>query len=180
MVLKKEENKIIKNKILQAKLVYLIICNVPVCFFLCIASSVSGVTDITKGVITISLNEIMWLNFIYNFIVSFVCAMAIGMFVPLTQIGRWFTSLFKVDNKTYTHNMPYRLLSTLIITCIYYAGITPVSTIFNVFILKTMSLEQSFISWIINIPLMLLVGFVSSLISDIAAYKIAHSIDSNF
>lgn len=180
MDIEKEENKLIKSKILQAKLVYLIICNVPVCFFLCIASSISGVTDITKGVVTISLNEIVWLNFLYNFIVSFICAMTIGMLVPLTDIGRWFTSLFKVDNKTYTHNMPYRLLATLIITCIYYAGITPVSTIFNVFILKSMTLEQSFISWIINIPLMLLVGFVSSLISDIAAYKIAHSIDNNF
>ncbi len=180
MDIKKEENKSIKNKILLAKLVYLTLCNVPVCFFLCVASSISGVTDIAKGVITISLNKIIWLNFLYNFIVSFIVAMTIGMFVPLTDIGRWFTSLFKVDNKTYTHNMPYRLLATLIITCIYYAGITPISTIFNVFILKSMTLQQSFISWIINIPLMLLVGFVSSLISDIAAYKIAHSIDSNF
>ncbi len=168
-------------RIKVATFVYCLICNIPVCFFLCLAASIIGATDFTSGVLTINFNNIVWLNMLYNFLVGFTIAMLVGMFVPLTKIGRWFTSLFHVRNDTYTGNMPYRLLATLIITLIYYVAITPALTLFNYFVLKIYTTpEQAFASMLVNIPIMLLVGFVSSLINDIGAYKVAHMIDSDF
>ncbi len=168
-------------KIKIATFVYCLICNIPVCFFLCLAASVTGVSVYEAGELTIRFNDIGWLNMLYNFLVGFTIAMLIGTCVPLTNIGRWFTALFHVKNDTYTGNMPYRLLSTLIITLIYYVAITPTLTLFNYFVLKIYKTpEQCGISFLVNIPIMLLVGFVSSLINDIAAYKVAHMIDSDF
>ena len=123
-------------KIRLATLVYNIICNIPVCFFLCLAAAITGATNISEGVIVINLNNIVWLNMLYNFLVGFTIAMLVGNFIPLTRIGRWFAGLFGVRNDTYTGNMPYRLLATLIITCIFYVCITPALTLFNYFVLK--------------------------------------------
>ncbi len=168
-------------RIKVASFVYCLICNIPVCFFLCLAASITGASSFKAGVLEIHFNDIQWLNMLWNFLVGFTIAMVVGTFVPLTRIGRWFTALFGVKNDTYTGNMPYRLLSTLIITLIYYVCITPTLTIFNYFVLKIYTTpEQCGISFLINIPIMLLVGFVSSLINDIAAYKVAHIIDSDF
>ena len=168
-----------RNKI--ALVVYCILCNIPVCFFLCLAAAITGATNIESGILTINFNTFNWLNILYNFLVGFTIAMIIGLFVPLTNIGRWFAGLFGVKNDTYTGNMHYRLLATLIITCIYYVAITPTLTLFNYFVLKIYtSPGQAAMSMIMNIPIMLLVGFVSSLINDIVAYKVAHKIDNNF
>ena len=168
-------------RIKVATFVYCLICNIPVCFFLCLAASIIGATDFNSGILTINFNNIVWLNMLYNFLVGFTIAMLVGMFVPLTKIGRWFTGLFHVKNDTYTGNMPYRLLATLIITLIYYVCITPSLTLFNYFVLKIYTTpEQAFASMLVNIPIMLLVGFVSSLLNDIGAYKVAHMIDSDF
>ena len=168
-------------KIKVATFVYCLICNIPVCFFLCLAAAIVGASDIEAGTLTINFNEIVWLNMLYNFLVGFTIAMLVGMFVPLTRIGRWFTALFHVKNDTYTGNMPYRLLATLIITLIYYVAITPTLTLFNYFVLHVYPTPlQALVSMLINIPIMLLVGFVSSLINDVAAYKVAHMIDSDF
>lgn len=168
-------------KIKVATFVYCLICNIPVCFFLCLAASITGASTFANGVLTVDFHDIQWLNMLYNFLVGFTIAMIIGTCVPLTKIGRWFTALFHVKNDTYTGNMPYRLLATLIITLIYYVAITPTLTLFNYFVLKIYTTpEQAGISFLINIPIMLLVGFVSSLINDVMAYKVAHLIDSDF
>lgn len=168
-------------RIKVASFVYCLICNIPVCFCLCFAAAIVGATDVESGVMTINFNNIVWLNMFYNFLVGFTIAMVVGTFVPLTAIGRWFTALFHVRNDTYTGNMPYRLLSTLIITCVYYVAITPALTLFNYFVLHVFTTPaQCLISFLINIPIMLLVGFVSSLINDIGAYKVAHLIDEDF
>ena len=168
-------------KIKIATFVYCLICNIPVCFFLCLASSIIANSNFEAGTLTIVFSEINWLNMLYNFLVGFTIAMTVGMLVPLTKIGRWFTGLFHVKNDTYTGNMPYRLLATLIITIIYYIAITPALTLFNYFVLHAyVTASQAFASMVINIPIMLLVGFVSSLINDIGAYKVAHLIDSDF
>lgn len=168
-------------RIKLATFVYNLICNIPVCFFLCFAAAITGASSIEGGALIIRFNEIEWLNILWNFLVGFTIAMIIGNFVPLTRIGRWFTALFHVRNDTYTGNMPYRLLSTLIITLIFYVTITPTLTLFNYFVLRIYTTPaQAGISFLINIPIMLLVGFVSSLINDIAAYKVAHMIDSDF
>ena len=168
-------------KIKLATFVYTLICNIPVCFFLCLAASITGASHFENGALIIRFADIEWINLLWNFLVGFTIAMLIGNFVPLTKIGRWFTALFGVKNDTYTGNMPYRLLSTLIITLIYYVAITPTLTLFNYFVLKIYTTPaQAGISFLINIPIMLLVGFVSSLLNDIAAYKVAHMIDSDF
>ena len=168
-------------KIKIATFVYCLICNIPVCFFLCLAAAIVGASDFEAGVLTIAFTDIVWLNMLWNFLVGFTIAMLVGTFVPLTQIGRWFTALFHVRNDTYTGNMPYRLLATLIITLIYYVAITPALTLFNYFVLHVYtSATQALVSMLINIPIMLLVGFVSSLINDIGAYKVAHMIDADF
>lgn len=168
-------------KIRVATFVYCLICNIPVCFCLCLAAAIVGASDIEAGTLTIDFTEIVWLNMLYNFLVGFTIAMLVGNLVPLTKIGRWFTALFHVKNDTYTGNMPYRLLATLIITLIYYVAITPTLTLFNYFVLKIYTTPlQALVSMLINIPIMLLVGFVSSLINDVAAYKVAHMIDEDF
>ena len=168
-------------RIKVATFVYCLICNIPVCFFLCLAASITGASTLANGVLTVDFHNIEWLNMLYNFLVGFTIAMIIGTFVPLTKIGRWFTALFRVKNDTYTGNMPYRLLATLIITCIYYVAITPTLTVFNYFVLKIYTTPtQALVSMLINIPIMLLVGFVSSLINDVMAYKVAHMIDADF
>ena len=168
-------------KIKVATFVYCLICNIPVCFFLCLAASITGASEFAGGVLTVDFHEIGWMNMLYNFLVGLTIAMIVGTFVPLTKIGRWFTGLFHVRNDTYTGNMPYRLLATLIITLIYYVAITPTLTLFNYFVLKIYTTpEQCGLSFLINIPIMLLVGFVSSLINDVAAYRVAHLIDSDF
>ena len=167
-------------KMRAAIFVYNLICNIPVCFCLCFAASVVGVSNLENGVLTIQFNNILWLNTLYNFLIGFTIAMLIGNFVPLTKIGRWFTGLFHVKNDTYTGNMPYRLLATLIITLIFYVGITPALTLFNYLIGVYTTPAQAGISMLISLPIMLLVGFTSSLINDIAAYKVAHMIDADF
>lgn len=168
-------------RIKLATFVYNLLCNIPVCFFLCVAAAVTGASDFESGVLTIDFNTFNWLNLLYNFLVGFTIAMLVGNLVPLTQIGRWFAGLFHVRNDTYTGNMKYRLLATLIITVIFYLSITPALTLFNFFVLKIYSSpQQALVSFLINIPIMLIVGFVSSLINDIGAYKIAHMIDSEF
>ena len=168
-------------KIRLAIFVYCLLCNIPVCFCLCLAASIVGASDFEHGVLTIAFGDINWLYMLYNFLVGFTIATIVGNFVPLTDIGRWFTGLFHIENETYEGNIRYRLLATLIITLIYYSAITPALTLFNFYVLKIYSTpQQAIMAMIINIPIMLLVGFVSSLISDLGAYRVAHMIDKNF
>ena len=147
---------------------YNIICNIFVCFFLCIAASLLAGLPID------------WVNFGINYAVSFVIAMLIGMFIPLVRIGKWFTALFHVKNDTFTHNIKYRLLATLITSAIFFIIINPSLTILNYFILKNCTILECLLNWLINIPIMFLVGFLSSLVSDLPAYKVANKIDNEF
>lgn len=167
-------------RIKTATFVYCLLCNIPVCFFLCLTASIIGCTSIDSGILLINFNNFNWLNLLWNFLTGFTIAMLVGNCLPLTDIGRWFTALFRVRNDTYTGNMKYRLLATLIITLIYYATITPALTMLNWLLGVYTTGSQAGYSFLINLPLMLLVGFVSSLINDVGAYKIAHMIDSDF
>ncbi|MCQ2793238.1 MAG: hypothetical protein MJ221_02280 [Bacilli bacterium] len=157
--------------------IYCAICNIPVCFFLCLTSSIIAASTIGDRKLVIDFASINWLSMWINYGIAFVLAMCIGVFVPLTDIGRWFTGLFHIKNDTYTGNVPYRLLSTLIISCIYYIVITPTLTLLSVLVFKSSSWDRALISMAINCPIMILVGFTSSLISDIFAFKVAHHID---
>lgn len=166
--------------------VYSLLCDIPVSFFLCLASAISAQSDLNNGVLTISFATIDWMNMLTNFVIALVLSLLISNFIPLTAIGRWFTGLFHVPNETYTGNMKYRLLATLIISFIFFIIISPTLTVINCFIYPAiqgkdpLSWQQALLIFLINAPLMLLIGFVSSLINDIMAFKAAHAIDSNF
>ena len=167
-------------------LVYSLICDIPVSFFLCLASAISAQSDIESGVLTISFITIDWLNMAVNFVFALTMSLIISNFIPLTAIGRWFTALFHVPNETYTGNVKYRLLATLIISFIFFIIISPTLTVLNSFIFPLirgepmMEWKKALFLFLINAPIMLLVGFVSSLLNDILAFKAAHSIDHTF
>ena len=166
--------------------VYSLICDIPVSFFLCLASAISAQSDFDSGVLTISFVTIDWANMATNFVIALVLSLLISNFIPLTTIGRWFTGLFGVPNDTYTNNIKYRLLATLIISFIFFIIISPILTIVNSFILpaiqgkEPLTWKQGLFIFLINAPLMLLVGFISSLLNDIVAFKAAHAIDNTF
>lgn len=166
--------------------VYSLICDIPVSFFLCLASAISAQSDYEAGVLTISFATIDWINMLTNFVIALILSLLISNFIPLTAIGRWFTALFGVPNETFTGNVKYRLLSTLITSFIFFIIISPTLTVINCFIYPAINGDdplpwgQALIIFLINTPLMLLVGFVSSLINDIMAFKAAHSIDHTF
>ena len=169
------------NTFRLATFVYGLLVNIPVCFALCLTSAIIGASDFDAGVLTINFLSFNWLNILYNFLVGMTIATLVSLYVPLLQIGRWFTGLFGIQNETYEGNMRYRLLATFIITVIYYLAITPALVIFNYFVLKVYSSpKQAFMTFLISIPFLLIVGFTSSLINDVGAYRVAHRIDKNF
>ena len=169
-----------------ATFVYSLICDIPVSFFLCLSSAIVAQSDIDSGVLTINFNTIDWANFATNLVIALFLSLIISNFVPLTQIGRWFAALFNVQNETYTGNMRYRLLATLSSTIIFFVIISPTLTFVNCVLYPLiknepiMSAHQILLSFLINMPILIIVGFVSSLINDLAAYKAAHSIDHSF
>lgn len=116
-----------------------------------------------------------------NFAISYPIAIAIGMLVPLVRIGKWFTALFGVRNDTYTHNLAYRLLATFIASLIYSLILSPLSYLINRLIYDpSYPIGQYVIDCLKTIPVMVGVGFVSSIFFDIPAYRLAHHIDPEF
>lgn len=169
-----------------AAFVYSLICDIPVSFFLCLASAITSQSNLEDGILTINFNTIDWVNFSLNFLIALILSLLISNFMPLTAIGRWFTNLFHVPNETYTGNIRYRLLATLITTIIFFAIISPTLTVFNCVLYPLikgtpmLSAKQALFNFVINAPILLIVGFISSLINDLAAYKAAHHIDDSF
>lgn len=169
-----------------ATFIYSLVCDIPVSFFLCLASAITAQSNLDAGILTINFNTIDWANFAINFAIALVLSLFISNFIPLTAIGRWFTSLFNIPNETYTGNVKYRLLATLITTIIFFVIISPTLTLFNCVIYPTIvgedifSYKKMLFNFLVNAPILLIVGFVSSLINDLAAYKAAHYIDHNF
>jgi len=169
-----------------ATFVYSLICGVPVSFFLCITSAIVAQSNLEAGVLTVNFTTIDWANFATNFVIAFFLSIMISNFIPLTAIGRWFTGLFHVPNETYTGNVKYRLLATLSSTIIFYLIISPTLTLVNCVIYPLIKHQpmlsggQILLSMLINMPILLLVGFVASLINDLMAYRAAHHIDHSF
>ena len=95
-------------KLKWSVVIYAAICNLPVCFFLCLASSVIAVTDFESHTMIVSFGDINWLAFAINYAVAFLLAMCVGVFVPLTAIGRWFTGLFHIKNDMEHFQYMYR------------------------------------------------------------------------
>ena len=169
-----------------AAFVYSVICGIPVSFFLCITSAIVAQSNLDSGILTVNFTTIDWLNFATNFVIALFLSIMISNFIPLTAIGRWFTGLFHVPNETYTGNVKYRLLATLSSTFVFYIIISPTLTIVNCVIYPAIKNEpmlsggQILLSMLINMPILLLVGFVASLINDLMAYRAAHHIDHSF
>lgn len=169
-----------------ATFVYSVICGVPVSFFLCITSAIVSQSNLESGILTVNFTTIDWMNFLTNFVIALILSIMISNFIPLTAIGRWFTGLFHVPNQTYTGNIKYRLLATLSSTFIFYIIISPTLTLVNCVIYPLIKHQpilsggQILLSMLINMPILLLVGFVASLINDLMAYRAAHHIDHNF
>ena len=169
-----------------ATFIYSVVCGIPVSFCLCLSSAIVAQSDLDHGILTINFTTIDWANFATNFVIALFLSIMISNFIPLTAIGRWFTKLCHVPNETYTGNIRYRLLATLSSTFIFFIIISPTLTLINCVIYPLIKHEpimsggQILLSFLINMPILLLVGFVSSLINDLAAYKAAHYIDHSF
>lgn len=169
-----------------ATFIYSLVCDIPVSFFLCLASAITAQSNLDSGILTINFNTIDWANFAINFVIALALSLVISNFIPLTSIGRWFAALFKIPNETYTGNVRYRLLATLITTVIFFIIISPTLTLFNCVIYpiivgsEVLSWKQALFNFLVNMPILLIVGFVSSLINDLTAYKAAHHIDNSF
>ncbi len=169
-----------------ATFIYSLVCDIPVSFFLCLASAITAQSNLDSGILTINFNTIDWANFAINFVIALALSLVISNFIPLTSIGRWFAALFKIPNETYTGNVRYRLLATLITTVIFFIIISPTLTLFNCVIYpiivgtEVLSWKQALFNFLVNMPILLIVGFISSLINDLAAYKAAHHIDNSF
>lgn len=120
-------------------------------------------------------------DFFINFAISFPIAMAIGLILPLLWLGRWFTALFGVRNDTYTHNILYRCLATFFSSLLYSLILSPISYLINRLIFDpSYPIGQYALDCLKTIPVMVAVGFVSSLFFDIPAYRVAHKVDPNF
>ena len=169
-----------KARFFAAKFLYSVCCNIPVCLALTFTSCIINVTSLDNLVFTVNLNNFNWLSFATNLVLAFILAMIVSLCVPITLIGRWFTALFKVKNDTYEGNMKYRLLATFIASIIFYLAITPTLGLINYFVFEQTDFLKFIVLLIINMPLMLIVGFVSTLINDVFAYKVARAIDNNF
>lgn len=140
------------------KILYNVLISIPIAF--CLAF----VGEVLDG-------EINWIYVLINFCISFSMSVLIGLFVPLSTIGAWFTRLCGGVADNYKGNIKYRLLSTLSISTIYFITLNPTVTFINSVILgNTTSFLELFINWSINIIPMFLTGFLSTLPSDYLAF----------
>ena len=59
--------------------VYSLICDIPVSFFLCLASAISAQSDFEAGVLTISFVTIDWMNMLTNFVIALILSLIISI-----------------------------------------------------------------------------------------------------
>ena len=158
-------------RITKASFVYNILLNFAVTSMLTITAQF-----LTNGDFIITVPDVF-----IGFAISYPIALAIGFFIPLVRIGKWFTALFGVKNDTYTHNVAYRCSATFIASLIYSLILSPLSYFINRLIYAPgYPAVQFVIDCLRTIPVMVAVGFISSLFFDIPVYKLAHKIDPNF
>ena len=155
----------------KSNVIYNLLLNLPVCVMLTLTAQFMN-----NGGFVVYASD-----FFINFAISFPIAMLIGLILPLLWLGRWFTALFGVRNDTYTHNMLYRCLATFFSSLLYSLILSPISYLINRLIFDpNYPIGQYALDCLRTIPVMVAVGFVSSLFFDIPAYRVAHKIDPNF
>ena len=113
-------------KVKKSTIVYGIICDLPVCIALCLASNVIAIASVSNGHLSFAWNNFNWIGLTYNLPIAFILAMLISCFVPLVRIGKWFTGLFKIEHETFKGNLPYRFLAMLSSSLIFFIGTIPV------------------------------------------------------
>ena len=155
-------------KITKAKLVYTLLSNIPITFFVCLVSAIFRSLEINWTVLGI------------NFLVGYPLAVYIGLFFPLKEIGKWFTNIFKIETISYKGNMKYRLLAVFIITLLRFTIVSIALTILNYFLLSNHSILEAFFNWLRNFIPLLLVAYIVTLISDYLSRIVANKIDEDF
>lgn len=155
----------------KSNIVYNLLLNFPVTVMLTITAQF-----LNNGGFRVTIPDVF-----INFAISFPIAMAIGLILPLVWLGKWFTALFGVRNDTYTHNLLYRCLATFFASLLYSLILSPLSYLINRLIYDpSYPIGKYVLDCLKTIPVMIGVGFVSSLFFDRPAYLAAHKIDPNF
>ena len=157
-----------EKKIFLAKLTYALICNLFMSFLINMTGS-----------LLVNVN-VDWKIFGINFAISYVIGIFISMFIPLVTIGKWFTARFNVDNETYTSNIKYRLLASLIISLIYFVVLNPTITTLDYFLCNIQDGYAYFLDWCWQAPIILVTSYCYSIGSDYVAYHLAHLVDNRF
>ena len=155
----------------KANLVYNVLLNLPVCIMLTLTAQFMN-----NGGFRVVVPDVF-----INFGIAYPIAILIGLIMPFVWLGRWFTALFGVKNDTYTHNLLYRCLATFFISFLYSMILSPISYLISKLIYDpSYPIGQYALDCLKTIPVMIAVGFVTSLICDRPAYLAAHKIDPNF
>ena len=155
----------------KSNLVFNVLLNFPVCIMLTLTAQFMN-----NGGFRVVIPDVF-----INFAISYPIAILIGLVMPFLWLGRWFTGLFGVKNDTYTHNMLYRCLATFNTSLLYSLILSPISYLINRLIYDpNYPIGQYAIDCLKTIPVMIAVGFVTSLIFDRPAYLAAHAIDPEF
>ncbi len=161
-----------KNRALfKASLVYNLLMNLGVCFFLCLASNVAATHW-----------NVDWEIVLFNLAISYPVAVIVGMSIPLVKLGRIVTNWFGVNNVTFEHNMLYRIIATFFYSCIYFSILNPFLTTVAILMghASFPNFYAFFISWLRGIPLMLIVGFTASMVFDRPCFLLARRIYPDF
>lgn len=155
----------------KSNILYNVLLNFPVCIMLTLTAQFMA-----NGGFRVLVPDVF-----ISFAISYPIAILIGLIMPFLWLGRWFTALFGVRNDTYTHNIMYRCLATFFVSLLYSLILSPLSYLINRLIYDpSYPIGQYVIDCWRTIPVMVGVGFLTSLVFDIPAYKAAHAIDPNF
>ena len=155
----------------KSNLLFNVLLNFPVCIMLTLTAQF-----MTNGGFRVVVPDVF-----INFAISYPIAILIGLVMPFMWLGRWFTALFGVKNDTYTNNMLYRCLATFNTSLVYSLILSPISYLINRLIYDpNYPIGQYAIDCLKTIPVMIAVGFVTSMIFDRPAYLAAHAIDPEF
>lgn len=155
----------------KSNLLFNVLLNFPVCIMLTLTAQFMN-----NGGFRVVVPDVF-----INFAISYPIAILIGLVMPFMWLGRWFTALFGVKNDTYTNNMLYRCLATFNTSLLYSLILSPISYLINRLIYDpSYPIGQYAIDCLKTIPVMIAVGFVTSMIFDRPAYLAAHAIDPEF
>lgn len=143
----------------KVKLAYVLIMNLPIALAIALTAQLAAI-----GTIKIPLLCI-------NFVIAYIIAFFIGMFIPVEKLGVGFAGIFKVRP-----GLVFGLLVNVMINFIYVTLICIVMTFFNVVILMG-NPPIAFVGAFFGLyPLIYLVGYIVSFLVNIPSKKVAEKI----